>query len=163
VASTVIIGLGNPVLADDSVGLRIATELGRRLAGRSGYTTVELYSGGMWLMEAMAGHTRAIVIDAIVSGGAAGAIYRLGLEDLPRTRTAHSTHDSSLPVALELGRAAGLQLPRHVQIWAVEAADVGTFSERMTADVERAVPRVVKRILRDLDETGLAQPSRKHR
>ena len=103
--NTVIIGLGNPVLADDSVGLRIAAELRHRLAGRSGVTTVELYWGGMWLMEAMAGHERAIVIDAIVSGGAAGTIYRLGLNDLPRTRTTDSTHDASLPVALELGYA----------------------------------------------------------
>lgn len=158
--STVIVGLGNPVLADDGVGLRIAAELGRRLEGRSGFTTVELYAGGMWLMEAMAGHERAIVIDAMVSGGAAGAVYRLGLADLPRTHTADSTHDASLPVALELGRAAGLQLPGDVQIWAVEAADVETFSERLTPPVERAVPRVVEQVLRELDAAGLAQPRR---
>ena len=156
--STVIIGLGNPVLADDGVGLRVAAELRRRLAGRSGVTTVDLYSGGMWLMEAMAGHQRAIVIDAIVSGGVAGAVYRLGLHDLPHTRTADSTHDASLPVALELGRAAGVPLPGDVQIWAVEAADVETFSERLTPQVERAVPRVVEQVLMDLDETGLARP-----
>ncbi|MCX6629949.1 MAG: hydrogenase maturation protease [Candidatus Solibacter sp.] len=159
--STVIIGLGNPVLADDSVGLRIAAELRRRLAGRSGFTTVELYSGGMWLMEAMAGHERAIVIDAIVSGGTAGAVYRFGLADLPQTRTADSTHDASLPVALELGRVAGLHLPGKVKIWAVEAADVETFSERLTPEVERAVPLVVEQVLRDLDEC-LDQPLRKN-
>lgn len=154
---TVIIGLGNPLLADDGVGLRIAAELRRRLGGRSGVTTVELYSGGMWLMEAMAGHARAIVIDAIAGGGAAGAIRRLGLGDLPQTRTADCTHDAGLPVALELGRAAGLQLPAEVQIWAVEAADVETFGERLTPAVERAVPQVVERVLRELDETALAQ------
>jgi hydrogenase maturation protease len=161
VRSTVIIGLGNPVLADDSVGLRIAAELRSRLAGRSGFTTVELYSGGMCLMEAMAGHTRAIIIDAIVKGGVAGAVYRLGLADLPRTRTADSTHDASLRVALELGHAAGLPLPGDVQIWAVEAVDVETFSERLTPEVERAVPRVVEQVMRDLDETSLAEPLRK--
>lgn len=160
--STVIIGLGNPVLTDDGVGLRIAAELGRRLAGRNGFTTVELYAGGMWLMEAMAGHERAVVIDAMVGGGAAGAVYRLGQEDLSRARTADSTHDASFSVSLELGRAAGLKLPGDVRIWAVEAADVETFGERLTPDVERAVPRVVEQVLRDLDETGLAQPQRKN-
>jgi hydrogenase maturation protease len=155
--STVIVGLGNPVLTDDSVGLRIAAELRRQLAGRSGFTTVELYSGGMWLMEAMAGHERAVVIDAIVSGGAHGAIYRLGLEDLPQTRTTRSTHDASLPVALALGRAAGLRLPGDVRIWAVEAADVATFSERLTPEVQRAVPRVVEQVSRELDGTGTVE------
>jgi hydrogenase maturation protease len=157
----VIIGLGNPLLTDDGVGLRIAAELGRRLAGRKGFTTVELHAGGMWLMEAMAGHERAVVIDAMVGGGAAGSVYRLDVADLSRARTADSTHDASLPVALELGRAAGLELPGDVRIWAVEAADVETFGERLTPDVERAVPRVVERVLRDLDETGLGQPQRK--
>jgi hydrogenase maturation protease len=163
VRDTVIIGLGNPVLTDDGVGPRIATELRRRLAGRSGVTTLELYSGGMCLMEAMAGHERAIVIDAILGGGAAGAIHRLGVGDLPQTRTADSTHDAGLPVALELGRAAGLQLPADVRIWAVEVADVETFGERLTPAVERAVPLVVERILRDLDEAAPAQPRRKSR
>jgi hydrogenase maturation protease len=161
VKSTVIIGLGNPVLTDDGVGLRIAAELGRRLAGRNGFTTVELHAGGLWLMEAMAGHERAIVIDAMVGGGVAGDVYRLGLEDLSRARTADCTHDASLPVALELGRAAGLELPGDVRVWAVEAADVETFGERLTPAVERAVPRVVEQVLLDLDETGLAQPWRK--
>ena len=78
------------------------------------------------------------------------------------TRTADSTHDTSLRLALELGRAAGLDLPEDVRIWAVEAADVETFSERLTPAVERAVPLVVEQVLRDLDET-LAQPLRNHR
>ena len=85
-------------------------------------------------MEAMAGYDRAIVIDAMVSGGRPGTIYRLGLEDLPKTRNTDSTHDASLPVALELGRRPGLQLPGDVRIWAVEAADVETFGERLTPD-----------------------------
>jgi len=157
----VIIGLGNPLLADDGVGLRIAAELRRRLRGRSEVTIIELYSGGMWLMEAMAGHERAIVIDAMAGGGVAGAIHQLGLGDLPQTRTADSTHDAGLPVALELGRAAGLQVPGEVQIWAVEAADVETFSERLTPAVERAVPQVVERVLKDLDATPPVQPRRK--
>jgi len=159
VSGTVIIGLGNPVLSDDSVGLRVAAELGRRLRGQSGFTTVELYAGGMWLMESMAGHTRAVIIDAMVSGGAAGSIYRLGLEDLRPARTADSAHDTSLRLALELGRAAGLELPQDVRIWAVEAGDVESFSERLTPAVERAIPQVVEQVLRDLDET-VARPSR---
>lgn len=161
VGSTVIVGLGNPVLADDGVGLRIARELRRRLEGRSGVATVELYAGGMWLTEAMAGHDRAILIDAIAGSGVAGAVYRLGLGDLRHTRIANSSHDASLPVALELGRAAGLRLPDEVQIWAVEAADVEAFSERLTPAVERAVLQVVEGVLRDLDERGIVQPGRK--
>ena len=143
--ATIIIGVGNPVLTDDSVGLKIAAELRNR-----GLATAQVHSGGMELMETMTGYDRAIVIDAMVSGRPPGTIRELGPADLPATRNAHSTHDASLPVALELGRMAGLRLPGEIRIWGVEAGDVVTVGEGLTPAVERAVPRVVERVMRDL-------------
>lgn len=156
---TVIIGIGNPVLADDSVGLKIADCLGDRLRGRPGVAVTQLCCGGINLMEAMAGHDRAIVIDAITGGGGTpGTVYTFGLAGLLQTRNTCSSHDASLPVALELGAAVGLKLPADVRIWAVEADDVSTFSENLTTDVECAVPRVVEDVVRSLD-SGLPCPS----
>lgn len=159
--STIIIGVGNPVLTDDSVGLKIAEQLTERLKGQSLVTTAEVHSGGMKLMETMVGYDRAIVIDAVVSGCRAGTIVTLGAADLPKTRNAHSTHDASLAVALELGRLAGLHVPREIRIWAVEAGDVVTVSEGLTPAVKRAVPRVVKRVMKDLREHGLGRSRRR--
>jgi hydrogenase maturation protease len=160
--ATIIIGVGNPVLTDDSVGLKIAGELRAQLTGQSLVRTAEVHSGGMKLMETMVGYDRAIVIDAIVSGRRPGTIFTLGAADLPKTRNAHSTHDASLPVALELGRLAGLHVPSEIRIWAVEADDVVTVSEGLTPAVKRAVPRVVKRVMKDLREHGLGCSRRRN-
>jgi hydrogenase maturation protease len=149
--STIIIGIGNPVLADDSVGLKIADCLDDRLHGRPGVAVTQLCCGGMNLMEAMAGHDRAIIIDAMIGGGGRpGTVYAFGPAGLFETRNTSSSHDASLPVAMELGAAVGLRLPDDVRIWAVEAQDVCTFSEHLTPDVQRAVPLVVERVVRDL-------------
>jgi hydrogenase maturation protease len=147
---TVIVGIGNPVLSDDSVGLKSAAALRTRLAGREDITISELCSGGLALMEALVGYRRAIVIDAIVSGEPAGSIHQLRPADLPFTRTIHSTHAGTFPEALELGRTAGLRLPLDIRIWAVEAADVETIGEELTPAVGEAVPRVVEQILSHL-------------
>ena len=64
---TLIIGLGNPLVTDDSVGLRVAAELRSRLAGRADVEVTEDYWGGLRLMEQMVGYDCAIVIDAICS------------------------------------------------------------------------------------------------
>jgi hydrogenase maturation protease len=160
--ATIIIGVGNPVLTDDSVGLKIAGELRAQLKGQSLVRTAEVHSGGMKLMETMAGYDRAIVIDAMVSGRRPGTIFTLGPADLPKTRNMHSTHDASLPVALELGRLAGLHVPSEICIWAVEAGDVVTVSEGLTPEVKRAVPRVVKRVMRDLHQHGLGRSRRRN-
>lgn len=146
---TVIIGVGNPVLRDDSVGLRVARELRERVRGAS-VSVLELCGGGMRLMEAMAGFDVAIVIDAIESGGRPGTIHRLEPGSLPQTRSINSTHEGSLAAALELGRATGLRIPAEIRIWAVEAADTVTFSESLSPAVEKAVQPVVDDVLRSL-------------
>ena len=148
---TIVIGIGNPVLTDDSVGLRIAGCLEDRLRGCADVAVTQLCSGGIRLMETMAGHERAILIDAIVGGGGVpGTVYALDRDGFPQTRNICSSHDASLGVALELGRAAGLRLPHDVRIWAVEADDVSTYGEDLTPRVERAVPLVVEHVIRDL-------------
>jgi len=149
--TTIVIGIGNPVLADDSVGIKVVRSLGRKLRLEKDVVTRELCAGGMRLMEALQGYKRAIIIDAIVTvGGAPGAVYCLEPSDLMKTRNTCSSHDASLVEALELGRSVGLTLPEEIRIWAIEAGDVATFSEALTAPVEAAVPRVVEAVARQL-------------
>jgi hydrogenase maturation protease len=148
--ATIVIGVGNPVRSDDGVGLRVARELTTLLAGDPGVDTAELHCGGMRLMEAMAGYDRAIVIDAMLDGSAPGTVQSFDPEEIPNTRTTNSTHDGNLQMALELGRAVGLRVPGRIRIWAVQAGDVDTLGETLTPPVERAVPKVVQNVLRDL-------------
>ena len=150
--TTIIIGIGNPVLTDDSVGIKVARELGSRLPADPNVVIQELCAGGLRLVEAMAGYERAIIIDAIVSrDGEPGSVCILGPSDLRKTRNTCSTHDASLVEALELGKMAGLQLPEEIKIWAIEACDVETFSESLTEPVQLAVPAVVESVIRHLD------------
>jgi hydrogenase maturation protease len=154
-ASAIVIGVGNPVMADDALGLIAARSVARQLIarqldGQSGVAVAEVYNGGLELMEAMAGYDRAFVVDAIVAGGRPGTIYRLGIDEVATTRNSSTTHNGSLLTAMELGRLSGLQLPAEVRFWAVEAGDVTTFCEQLTAEVDAAVPVVAQEILREL-------------
>ena len=74
---TLILGLGNPLVTDDSVGLRVAEELKPLLADRTDVEVSEDYWGGLRLMERMIGFDRAIVIDAIQTGAPPGTIHLL--------------------------------------------------------------------------------------
>lgn len=149
--ATIVIGMGNPVLSDDSVGLKVAQQVARRLHAESGVDVRELHAGGLRLMEAMAGYDRAILVDSMVTPGAIpGTIHAPTLDGLFATHNTCSTHDGNLAVALELGKMAGLRLPSEIEIWAIEAADVTAFSEELTEAVDRAVPLVVDRVLKTL-------------
>jgi hypothetical protein len=52
-ATAIVIGVGNPVLADDAVGLVIARGVQNQLGSRSEVAVAEVFNGGLELMEAM--------------------------------------------------------------------------------------------------------------
>ncbi len=145
---TLVVGLGNPLLADDGVGLRVAAYLRPLLADREGVQLGEDYCGGLHLMERMIGFDRAIVIDAKCSAGQAGAVSVLSLEDLP-TRHSQCNHDVDLRTALALGRRAGAALPpdNGIRLVAIEVADVSMFGEHCTPLVEDSIGPAAKAVL----------------
>jgi len=149
--STIVVGIGNRVLSDDSVGIKVADTLATALRSRSDVVTSELWGGGLRLMETLNGYERAIIIDAIITkDGKPGSVYILKPSDLRQSRNTYSTHDGGFQEALEVGAMLELNLPPQITIWAVEADDVETYSENLTREVERAVPIVVAGVMRQI-------------
>ena len=149
---TLIIGLGNPLLKDDSVGLRVVQILRETLPENGNFDLSEDYWGGLRLMERMIGYDRAVIIDAILTGSDPGSIHMLSPEDVPTQRSA-SAHDVNLPTALTLGRQAGAHLPdsKDILLIGIEAADVQTFNEELSPEVEAALPDAVNAVLYALE------------
>jgi hydrogenase maturation protease len=150
---SLVIGLGNPILRDDSVGLRVVRALRSRLIDVPHVEVAEDFHGGLRLMERLVGFQRAIVVDAIVTGAAPGTLHVLGVDGPPTQRSA-SAHDLDLPTALAMGRQAGARLPKteDILLIGIEAEDVLNFGEQLSPDVERAIPQAVGLILAQLKD-----------
>jgi len=135
-----ILGLGNPILADDGVGIRVARQLQERLADRPGVTVDEASLGGLRLLEVIGGYDRLILVDAIqTTDGQPGQVYRLDTSAFCATLHSGCTHDVDFFTALELGRRMGMHIPEQIEIIAIEAEDVLTFGEACTPAVEAAI------------------------
>jgi hydrogenase maturation protease len=149
---TLIIGLGNPLITDDSVGLRVARQLREALATCDDIEVTEDYWGGLRLMERMIDFDRAIVIDAICTGGKPGTIHHL-TTDMISTQKSASAHDVNLPTALAFGRHAGARLPRDEDVYllGIEAEDVINFSDECTPAVAAAIPDAVQEVIQLLE------------
>ncbi len=156
---TLVIGLGNPLISDDSVGLRIVDRLKQQLAGRLEVDVTEDYWGGLRLMERMIGYDSAIVIDAICTGATPGTIHHLTV-NMMATQKSASAHDVNLPTALAFGRQAGAHLPadENVRLIGVEAEDVINFSDQCTPAVAAAIDPAVAEVARLLDSMLGEQP-----
>jgi hydrogenase maturation protease len=166
---TLVLGLGNPILTDDGVGVRVAEAVREELEHlrrtsdevRRKLDSVEVREvsvGGLTLMEAMLGYDRVILIDALHRrDGQPGTVHRLTLDDLraisPPQHTA-SAHDASLITALEVGQRMGLPLPTEIIIYAVEVENISDFSEELTPAVAQAAPQVKAAVLAEIANTS---------
>ncbi len=149
---TLVLGLGNSILGDDAVGLRVAALVRERLDTARGVDVLEEEAGGLRLMERMAGYDRAVLVDAAVTGGAPGTVRRLSPDELPTRRTA-AAHGVDLPRALALGRQLGYAMPSEVTIVAIEAESVLEFRDEMTPAVAAAVEPALAAVLEELAAT----------
>lgn len=154
---TLVIGLGNPILTDDGVGVKVAYEIEKELGDeiREYVDVTEVSAGGLRLMEAMVGYDHVILIDAILhqNGNQPGKISRMTLDDLRKispTQHSASAHDTTLVNALDAGRELGLSLPEDIIIFAIEVENVMDFGEEPTPDVASAIPKVKEAVLADL-------------
>jgi len=141
---SLILGLGNAILGDDAVGLRVARALAERLGPTGDLRIGEEERGGLALVEQLTGYDRVLLIDAIQTGSRPGTLHHLSVGSVPTQRTA-TAHGINLRMALEVGRRSGTRLPPDsaIAILGIEAADVLTFSEDLSPDVEHAIASAV--------------------
>ena len=148
---TLILGMGNPVLSDDSVGFEVAERLMEKLRDRQDIVVADTSLVGLSLLDLVAGYERAIIVDSIqTQGGKAGTIYRLTPADFEVAHNSTTLHDVGLLTALKLGQRLELDMPREVILFAVEGEDLVTFSEKCSPEVEKAIPVVVDLILKEV-------------
>jgi hydrogenase maturation protease len=149
---TLVLGLGNPLLSDDGVGIRVAHEVADQVESPQ-VTVSETSVAGLGLLDSIVGYDKVIIIDAIQTEKVqAGQIYRMNSEDFSLTKHFSSPHQVNLATALELGKMLGLAMPREIAIFAVEAKDVSTFGEGCTPEIEQVIPEVVAMVLEELKE-----------
>ena len=147
---TLVLGLGNPILRDDGVGLCVVREVGARI-DRPDVTVSETGLSGLRLLDILTGYKRAIIVDAIETQDfVPGEILRLTPEALDGAKHLSSVHDVNFATALDLGRKLGLPLPAEIVLYAVVVSDTSTFDENCTEEVQRAIPVCAEMVLNEL-------------
>jgi hydrogenase maturation protease len=147
------LGLGNLLLTDDGVGLRLLEDLRREAGGNGAVEFVDGGTQGLALLGYVANRPRVVILDAISLGAPAGTVHVLGEGAIERLR-AHSggtAHEGGAVELLALARLLG-QEPGQVTIVGVEPAQVRT-GVGLSREVEAVLPAALaeaKRVLADI-------------
>jgi hydrogenase maturation protease len=162
IPAAAVLGLGNPLLRDDGVGLVLLEQLRARGPWRP---HVELVDGGTWgmsLLPVLAEHARVLVLDAVRSGAAPGTVLRGDADDLPRLyRRRLSPHQIDLAEVLAAAELTG-GVPADLVVVGVEPAAVDGPDVTLTDEVAAAVPRALAEAERILAGWGHVPPVRRH-
>lgn len=149
-ASVVVIGLGNPLMGDDGLGLAAL----QRLRDYILPAEVELVDGGTWgmnLLPVIEDADELILIDAIDVGAPAGTFVRLEHERLPRyLATKISPHQVDLRDVLALAELRGT-LPADTVALGLQPASVElrhSLSEVLRCRVDELAAQVAQELAR---------------
>jgi len=148
-ARIAVLGMGNPVVSDDRVGLAVAEELRRMLerAPVPAVTVLESMRGGLDLIDLLSGYSHAIIVDCLtVPNPTPGQVRRLALDRIAGSARLVNAHEVSITHAFQLAAKMGIDMPGVVEIFAVEGGDTSTISEQMTPAVSAAVGPLAEEI-----------------
>ena len=145
--STLVLGIGNPILTDDGVGIKIAQKLKE---GKPELEVIETSETGIALLDFITGYSKLIIIDSIeIEKGKPGDLYKLELEDLKPSKIFSSSHGIGIATAFELGKELGYKMPEHISIYAVGIKDNSTFGEDCTQELKGKIPFIALQIIKE--------------
>jgi hydrogenase maturation protease len=148
--TTLVIGLGNPLLGDEGIGTRVVGEL-KELDLPAGVEVVEGGTAGLGLIGLMEGYQRVIIVDAADMGRPPGHVVRFTPSEV-QFKTAEA------PLSLhQIGLGEALVVAEALEMAPAELIIIGVQPSRLemgvglSPEVEGTIPQAVRMILDELD------------
>lgn len=146
---TLVLGIGNLLLADEGVGVHAARALMKyRLSG------AEVQEIGTSILDALPALERAdrvIVLDAMRAQGKPGTLYRVPFEDCQSSHCIASLHGFDLSRVLALTNR--IDAPE-VVVFGVEPDRI-EWSMELSPQVAKAVPFLLEAVRKEIEEKSL--------
>ncbi len=155
----VVLGVGNVILADEGVGVRVVEAFEREYTLPEGVVVIDAGTSGMEMLEDLSGLDFLLVVDAIAAGRAPGELVQLRGDEVPvffrRNLSPHGIGLSDVLAALEFLGAE----PKETVILGVQPTSL-ELSTELTPAIAARVPELVAQVVDELTQRGLA-PVRK--
>jgi hydrogenase maturation protease len=147
---TLVVGLGNPLLGDEGIGVRVVEEL-KGMELPDGVAVVDGGTSGLGLISLMEGYQRVIVVDAADMGHPPGRVNRF-------TPPEAQFWTAEAPLSLhQMGMGEVLALAKALEVAPAELVIIGIQPGQIEAgaglspEVEGVIPHIIRTIFDELD------------
>ncbi|MBI4403001.1 MAG: hydrogenase maturation protease [Deltaproteobacteria bacterium] len=131
-----VLGIGNPILSDDAIGIRLVEDL-KAMSCNPAIHFKTASVGGLAILDQIEGYENVVFVDAIKTAhGKPGSVYEWDVLRFADCGHLSNFHDISFPTAIELGKKIGLSMPKNMTVLAIEIVEDRVFSEGFTPEVE---------------------------
>ena len=149
-----VMGIGNPLVKDEGVGVRIIEEMMRTLSFPDNVTLMDAGTMGMGILNLFRECDYLLIVDAIDgTGEAPGTVVRLSPEDFAPNQVLHSLHDLRFVDVLQAAELMGTR--PEADCVGVQVLDMAGVGIGLTPDVEAALPRALDAVLTVLRGRGI--------
>ncbi|MDD5287085.1 MAG: HyaD/HybD family hydrogenase maturation endopeptidase [Desulfuromonadaceae bacterium] len=149
-----VLGIGNLVMSDDGIGVRVIQEIQSRYRLPDNVTVVDGGTLGLDLLAMLENVTNLILVDAVETGGLPGTCVRLSGEELPiALETKVSPHQMGLKDLLAVSELVG-HSPREMVLIGVQPGSIEMDTE-LTPEVEAQLETLLATVLSELRGWGV--------
>jgi hydrogenase maturation protease len=140
-----ILGMGNPILTDDGVGLLLTERLQKRIVGADVATSPLI---GFNLLDQILGYDRIFIIDAMTSrGGIIGDVKIISETNGYGCLHLFTSHGLNIFELMDLGRECGLDIPELAAVYGVEIGEEVAFGHELTPALQKHIDSIEQGIL----------------
>lgn len=152
--AVLVLGIGNLIMTDDGVGVRVAQRLMGEYRFPEGVTVLDGGTLGLDLLMHLEGVERLLMVDAVETGGPPGTVVRLSGEEIPMAlQTKLSPHQVGLQDLLAVAELQGNR-PAEMVLWGVQPESVELGMELSPA-VAAQFDQLVEKVLAELAAWGV--------
>ena len=155
----VVLGVGNIILADEGVGVRVVEAFERDYAIPEGVVVIDAGTSGMEMLEDLSHLDFLLVVDAIAAGKPPGTLVKLADDEVPvffrRNLSPHGIGLSDVLASLEFMEAE----PKETVILGVQPVSM-ELSTELTPTIAALVPELVAQVVSELSARGLVPTPR---
>ena len=146
---TVVIGLGNPLMSDEGIGIRVLEQFQSQADRFPDVEFLDLGTSAAEVLHAIAGRSKAVFIDCAYMSEPPGTIREFGRDSVQSVKTPGvSFHEGDLLATLDLSRRLG-ENPPVVLIFGIEPHRIGPGQELSPA-LQSRLNEYVERVAREL-------------
>jgi hydrogenase maturation protease len=152
-AQTLVLGVGNLLLSDEGVGLRVLERLVTTYQIPEEVLTLDGGTLGLDLLYYLDGVENLLIIDAVEMGAEPGTLVRLEGDEVPSFLSVKmSPHQIGIPDMLFAAKLRDLY-PRNVVLWGIQPGSLEVGLE-LSHSVAAQVDSLVDKVLVELERWG---------